>query len=503
MGILAWLLGALAVLLALAGLLLLDRGLFRDPARGRKRCPKCWYDMMGTAGLRCPECGHGAKSDRHLLKTRRHCRPIAAGGGLLVLAAVSAGAPLAVRDPWSLVPSPVLFLILQFYDDEADQLFTRVAGQVAAGSKTSAWERLLLARACASEIRGRVALLEASQPGGADASAQFVWSLQSDPQLSRALELLKMLGAESRPAIPTVVGMLESTHAPTRTLGVFTLGQIGPVTPAVSPAVIRALDDQDFEVVMAAISALAAFGRDQTIPVDRLIALLANEQNWQARAAIAGLLAKHGHRAARAAPALEQVAREDRDLFVKLAATKAIARIEPSDRARARFRSLLLAPEYEVRVAAGRTLEAMRGEAIPDLAAITKATHEGQGRLAATGIDILLTFRGDAVPHLAELAANEHPGIASPAAYALGRLGTLAADAVPALAQALEHPGDGVRFAAMNALERIGSPAATAIPVLERLAEEGDETTALAARHTIAALRADASRLGPPRIPDR
>ncbi len=67
------------------GAVLLLWALFRDRAkRGgvvRLRCPKCWYDMRGVAAnldesdafpadLRCPECGRGIRSRRHLRRTR-------------------------------------------------------------------------------------------------------------------------------------------------------------------------------------------------------------------------------------------------------------------------------------------------------------------------------------------------------------------------------------------------------------------------------------------------
>jgi hypothetical protein len=57
--------------LAGVGAVLLLWALFWDRPRGRRRCPKCWYDMAGVPGLTCPECGRSAKSERKLYKTRR------------------------------------------------------------------------------------------------------------------------------------------------------------------------------------------------------------------------------------------------------------------------------------------------------------------------------------------------------------------------------------------------------------------------------------------------
>ena len=65
-----WLYLPLAAL-ALCGLIGILFALFFDTSRGRRRCPRCWYDMRGTTGLRCPECGHEARTEQDLLRTRR------------------------------------------------------------------------------------------------------------------------------------------------------------------------------------------------------------------------------------------------------------------------------------------------------------------------------------------------------------------------------------------------------------------------------------------------
>ena len=61
------------VLLGAAGLLLIPLlywGYFQDRSRGRRRCPKCWYDMTGAPTFVCPECGHEVKRERQFYRTR-------------------------------------------------------------------------------------------------------------------------------------------------------------------------------------------------------------------------------------------------------------------------------------------------------------------------------------------------------------------------------------------------------------------------------------------------
>lgn len=76
--------------------------LFAGRSRGRKRCPRCWYDMTGAAAgsLRCPECGHEANGERELLRTRRRW----AIGGPALLIAIGClgwqGARVAIDRDW-------------------------------------------------------------------------------------------------------------------------------------------------------------------------------------------------------------------------------------------------------------------------------------------------------------------------------------------------------------------------------------------------------------------
>jgi hypothetical protein len=78
----------LAGLLLSAALAALVTGLFADRSAGRKRCPKCWYDMQGQLSRQCPECGHTTKHDKHFFRTRRSKGMLALACLLVLLAAL-------------------------------------------------------------------------------------------------------------------------------------------------------------------------------------------------------------------------------------------------------------------------------------------------------------------------------------------------------------------------------------------------------------------------------
>jgi hypothetical protein len=45
--------------------------LFSDRAKGRRRCPRCWYDLAYSPGATCAECGFTAVKESQLYATRR------------------------------------------------------------------------------------------------------------------------------------------------------------------------------------------------------------------------------------------------------------------------------------------------------------------------------------------------------------------------------------------------------------------------------------------------
>src|SRR5262245_46988698 len=99
---LAWGLGVAAVVVLLWSL-------FWDRSRGRRRCPRCWYDMSGVPGLKCPECGRHARAERSLFKTRRRWRVACLIVPLLVGSWLLRCAPRIGRDGWKgAIPTTLL-----------------------------------------------------------------------------------------------------------------------------------------------------------------------------------------------------------------------------------------------------------------------------------------------------------------------------------------------------------------------------------------------------------
>jgi len=104
-----WLWYGFAAALALAGLWLTYSALFRDRARGRRRCPRCWYSMEGIPSTTCPECGKVAKSEPALFRTRRRPRIACIAAVCLVGALTCWALPAWKRGGWpALVPNTVL-----------------------------------------------------------------------------------------------------------------------------------------------------------------------------------------------------------------------------------------------------------------------------------------------------------------------------------------------------------------------------------------------------------
>ncbi len=110
-----WLLGAASVALlawALWGDWLRGVLAYRRTGTRRRRCPKCWYDMAGVAGLRCPECGRSTRRVGAFSGSRRRWRFVALACAIFFAAHEVATGPEIRKNGWlSAIPTSALVWI--------------------------------------------------------------------------------------------------------------------------------------------------------------------------------------------------------------------------------------------------------------------------------------------------------------------------------------------------------------------------------------------------------
>jgi hypothetical protein len=79
-----------------------------DGRNNLRRCSRCWYDMGTVSGLRCPECGHTARTEAHLHRSKRRTTWMWASCAGLVLIA-GWGLVRLPQGGWaSVMPRPVV-----------------------------------------------------------------------------------------------------------------------------------------------------------------------------------------------------------------------------------------------------------------------------------------------------------------------------------------------------------------------------------------------------------
>ena len=165
-----------------------------DRSRGRKRCPRCWYDMSG-GGLMCPECGHDAGVLRHLYRPRRR-RKTAVLGLVIILASYGVWVAPRVRSgSWvAAIPTTVMILGWSWLPDsvvtrgaarsEDWSLLARTSRWSVAGSQAWGWQRRWI------QARAKAALGRTTDPIIAARACQFMNRGLELEECKRLLSLL-------------------------------------------------------------------------------------------------------------------------------------------------------------------------------------------------------------------------------------------------------------------------------------------------------------------------
>jgi HEAT repeat protein len=235
------------------------------------------------------------------------------------------------------------------------------------------------------------------------------------------------------------------------------LEELGPKAGDVLPELIKAVNDVDWGVCIAAIDAIGAVGaaaKDAVEPV---------------------ALAAEYHK----------IDVQYRRVRIRSRAAVALGRIGPA--AIPALLKLMDHPTSAPRIAAVEAMNAMDANAAPCVDVLAKALEDYEIRVRAVAAESLPKLGATGAASLAKAAAHEHGYVRKLAAEAMGRVGRDAAEAVvPALTKLLADESEEVRCIAAMSLGRHGPAAKPALPALEKLSTDPTAWVASAARKAIA-----------------
>ncbi|MCH8165773.1 MAG: HEAT repeat domain-containing protein [Planctomycetes bacterium] len=398
-----WVFWSLGGLLGVIGISLAAWALLWDRARGRRRCAKCWYNMSGSPGRVCSECGYRAKREKKLFKTRRHWRWVFVG--ILVLA-VGYGASVTprVKRSWVGWPGAVPTVVL-------------------------------------------IAMFPWLKPNG-------VLSYELSTRAIRD----EMWGWQLSWLVGRYAGIIEGNQdAATRTGAVQMLALIGPEAHASLPALLRGVNDSSADVRGAVAGAIGRIRADSQSSVPRLIVLL-RDNDANVRTMAADGLWLFGAEAEAGIPALMN-ALTDESEQVRLASAVALSRIAPDPQvAMPLLIRTLQSRNRHLRIRAIVALVKLGPHIDGVLPALVSALGDADSRIRVMVIGSLAKMGADAspaVPALIEIVQDEDADWRDWAAYALGAIGPEAEAAIPALKELLDDEDEYRREVVTGALEKI------------------------------------------------
>jgi len=140
------------LVLAMVGLIFLAWwSLFFDRPRGRRRCPRCWYDLTYSPGMTCGECGRTARREAEFNRIRRRnglAVPAILGaaiiGGVVIDGARARG--------WATyVPTRVLIWAMPVVNDRNPAVFDELVRRMRGGDFSDGQWLALLRRSAAGD----------------------------------------------------------------------------------------------------------------------------------------------------------------------------------------------------------------------------------------------------------------------------------------------------------------------------------------------------------------
>lgn len=471
-----WIIWSVGGLLAAGGVVLLVRALWWDRARGRKRCPGCWYDMSGAGAVafdvrtreprdfRCTECGRVTSGERRLLKTRRRWGRATAGAAALLLAyGVLIGQ--GVIGGWkarklNAIPHPLTRLVLWTccaFDGADQEPSPSYAGSPgislrSAIKKTGVqtigaqWNDLIAAYRWSGA-------LERAPAGPAEGSG---------PSADECFTELANLGAEGWPAVGVLVEAIEgriprggsgAERAAASASAMWALKCIGPEASGAVPVLReRALRSNSSNVPEIIATMVAVSPR----PAEAIASLLDGSAEWTAICALEELR-RMGPNGAEGARAVARLARGGRTVTMRVYAIGTLRAIAPRRESTVReLVECLGDPDSSVQTGAATTLGYWSPEAIPAvpaLCACARTTANPTARLtAAFAVASLAPATPEAVELTAWIAEREDVPARVWAVQTLGSWGLDAATAADRIRPLLNADSEYLRACTAAAL---------------------------------------------------
>lgn len=235
-----------------------------DPARGRRRCPTCWYALEGLMGTICPECGHRLRGDADMRRTRRSGWMAVLAVVLLVGGMCLMRVPAVLRGGWrGVIPTTVLIAGMERLPRTLIAQNSNPFRGVTSGTLAD---------------RGQSGAMSPWQQRWMAAKAS---RLARDGRDARDLELALMLGgymdidvSSARVYAITIEGM-ESNDPDVRNAAIaiapYIMNGLAQQNPTAAPGVIRLLANPDDRVAIQTAQILTGLGPTSVFAYDEVL----------------------------------------------------------------------------------------------------------------------------------------------------------------------------------------------------------------------------------------
>jgi HEAT repeat protein len=330
-------------------------------------------------------------------------------------------------------------------------------------------------------------------PNAREAVPELIAALQdpNDAVRYEAASVLLHIGPDAEAAIKPLADLAKDQHEENEAVRSIAVNALGHIGPKAIPILTDLLQDSDVFLRRKAADVFGVMGPQAQDAVAALIRAFEDESfdvRWNAR----GSLERIGKVAV---PQLSTACEEGKS-FTRVYAAWALIRID-SKANKSAVQSLAASlnnPNPKIRADAAWALSDAKADAEPALVALIGAMRDEDGHVRCNAAEALAGIGANAfpaVPVLATSLSDANAEVRCAAAGALGKIGPKASGALPALIEALKDLDWMVRMSAIDALGEIGEGAEAAVPSLERQkANDPDDEVRRAATNALARITA-------------